>query len=486
MISQDQVQERTELKKTLSPWQIGALALGCIVGWGCFVLPGTSFLPNAGPVATIIGFAIGAILLSVVALSYSELIEKFPVAGGEFAYAYAGFGPTAAYICGWALTLGYLSIVAINISAVALVFRFLLPGVFDFGYLYTIAGWDVFAGEVLLMSFVTIAFGIMNYMGASVAGTTQLILTFSLISCVGLLAFGVSTAETFTFDNLRPFFAEDKSALSCILVIVAISPFLFVGFDTVPQAAEEFSFSPKKARLIMLLAILFGGVLYSLVTFSVAGIIPYKELLAQKPAWATGTVANLAYGKIGSVILSGAVIGAVCTGMNGFYIATSRLILSIARSKFLPSWFAGIHPKHQTPHTAIIFTMLCCLLTPWAGRAVVAWIVDMCSVGTVIAYAFTCLTCYKVVQANPQGTALGKCTAICGAVISVAILALLITPGSPAMISMECWIIMGVWTVLGFLFYKHQMKVVNAIPELEIRESVFGTKDAQVFFLPKK
>lgn len=36
-------------KKELSPIDVWGLALGAIVGWGCFVLPGNAFLPKAGP-----------------------------------------------------------------------------------------------------------------------------------------------------------------------------------------------------------------------------------------------------------------------------------------------------------------------------------------------------------------------------------------------------------------------------------------------------
>lgn len=92
--------QHTSLEKTLSPMQVWALALGSIVGWGCFVLPGDSFLPNAGPFAALIGFAIGALLLCFVAISYSYMIQYAPVAGGEYAYAYIGYGPTNAFICG--------------------------------------------------------------------------------------------------------------------------------------------------------------------------------------------------------------------------------------------------------------------------------------------------------------------------------------------------------------------------------------------------
>lgn len=38
--------DRKELKKTMSPAEVWALAVGAIIGWGCFVLPGTRFLPE--------------------------------------------------------------------------------------------------------------------------------------------------------------------------------------------------------------------------------------------------------------------------------------------------------------------------------------------------------------------------------------------------------------------------------------------------------
>lgn len=52
--------EQVKLEKSLSPLQVCALALGSIVGWGCFVLPGDMFLPQAGPVGTLLGFFVGA------------------------------------------------------------------------------------------------------------------------------------------------------------------------------------------------------------------------------------------------------------------------------------------------------------------------------------------------------------------------------------------------------------------------------------------
>ena len=68
-IQQEHAMSEAQLTKSLSPMQVCALALGSIVGWGCFVLPGDMFLPSAGPLGTLLGFLAGAILISCFARS---------------------------------------------------------------------------------------------------------------------------------------------------------------------------------------------------------------------------------------------------------------------------------------------------------------------------------------------------------------------------------------------------------------------------------
>ena len=76
------MEQEIKLEKALSPTQVTALALGSIVGWGCFVLPGDMFLPQAGPLGTLLGFLAGAILISFVGVCYSYMIKYAPDAGG--------------------------------------------------------------------------------------------------------------------------------------------------------------------------------------------------------------------------------------------------------------------------------------------------------------------------------------------------------------------------------------------------------------------
>ena len=68
-------------KKAMRPIDVWGLALGAIIGWGCFVLPGNAFLPKAGPLGTAAGMLIGALLIVVISLSYGYLIRcvsKYP------------------------------------------------------------------------------------------------------------------------------------------------------------------------------------------------------------------------------------------------------------------------------------------------------------------------------------------------------------------------------------------------------------------------
>lgn len=483
--------EQVKLERTLSPIQVCALALGSIVGWGCFVLPGDMFLPQAGPIGTLCGFMIGAFLVCFVAVCLSYMVNHAPVAGGAFAYAYIGFGPSAAFVCGWALVIGYIAIVAINIAAMSVIFRFLFPGVFQFGYMYSIAGWQVYAGEVMIMIAVTLFFAWANYRGVGVAGKLQLLLAFMLTIGIAALFSGVLTVDSTHINNLEPGFSPERSHLSSIALIVAISPFLFVGFDTVPQAAEEFAFDPARARRIMLIAIIAGVILYSLVMLSVGLVMPYPEMLAKLDAqrlsggaaWGAGEAATMAFGRFGSVVLACGVFGAVLTGANGFFIASSRLLLSMSRSGILPAWFGEIHPKYRSPYKAIMFVAAVTLLTPFAGRSAVSWTVDMSSVGTGIGYLFTCLAARRVILAgNMPGKNRKLFYCLVGSITAIMCIGLLVIPGSPAIIGRAPFSCLAVWVLLGLVFYFSSRKNWVSLPGEKVHVNILGSRDIAVFF----
>lgn len=77
----------SDLRQTLRPRQVAALAIGCVIGFGCFVLPG-DFLTTAGPVGATLGVLGGGGAMLIIARSYGVMVRALPVAGAEFAYAY--------------------------------------------------------------------------------------------------------------------------------------------------------------------------------------------------------------------------------------------------------------------------------------------------------------------------------------------------------------------------------------------------------------
>ncbi|WP_343833102.1 APC family permease [Glutamicibacter creatinolyticus] len=248
------------LAKTLKARWVWAIALGSAVGWGAFILP-TDWLAIGGPVGALSGFMIGGALMILIAVSYGFLIKSFPVSGGELAFALVGFGRTHAFFCGWYLTLGYTCIVALNASAMALLFRKLMPDVVQQGYLYTVAGWDVYIVEVAISLTVLIVFALLNIRGTALSGRIQFIACVIMLIAVACILVGVLASPQAVLSNATPAFPAEVNPVAAIAAIVAIAPWAFIGFDNVPQAAEEFDFPPAKAMRLIVLALLAAALL---------------------------------------------------------------------------------------------------------------------------------------------------------------------------------------------------------------------------------
>src|SRR5947199_701970 len=98
--------ERGLLKRSLGPWNLSALGIGCIIGTGIFVLTGTAASQNTGP-ALVLSMIISAIGCAFSGLCYAEFASMVPVAGSAYTYAYATAGELFAWIIGWDLILEY-------------------------------------------------------------------------------------------------------------------------------------------------------------------------------------------------------------------------------------------------------------------------------------------------------------------------------------------------------------------------------------------
>lgn len=482
------------LAKTLKPSWVWAIALGSAVGWGAFILP-TDWIAAAGPVGAMSGFLIGGGLMVLIAVSYGFLIRSFPVSGGELAFALVGFGRTHAFFCGWFLTLGYTCIVALNASALALLFRKLLPGVVQQGYLYTIAGFDVYLVEVLISITALAVFAYLNIRGTALSGRVQFIACVIMLIAVGCILTAVLIHPESLVSNAAPAFPEGVSPLTAILAIVAIAPWAYIGFDNVPQAAEEFDFPPSKAMKLIVLALLAAAVLYAAMIAAVAVAEPWEALVSGQSAWGTADAVTGLLGGGGMLLLAIGITMGVTTGLNGFYVSASRILLAMGRAQMVPQVFAKLHPKHKTPYVGILFVGAFCLVTPWFGRAALEWVVNMSAVGVTVAYLYTCLCAFKLFRSSGSAPRPGdlkgtrsttkKVLSMVGAVISVSFMALLLLPGSPAMLGPESMTALLIWIVVGVVFFllrrKHNRTLTNEQVDLLVlgkpRPEGFAIKD---------
>ena len=437
-------------KKDMRPIDVWGLALGAIIGWGCFVLPGSAFLPKAGPLGTMAGMLIGALLIIVIALSYGYLIRRYPLSGGEFIYTKEAIGKRNAFVCGWGMILAYWSLIPLNATALALISRYLFPGIVQWGLLYQIAGWDVYAGEVILASAFIIIMAIINIRGIKQAAWLQTAIALTLVGCICIVTFLVMGMSD--WSNLEPGFPDGRRWWKGVFSIVAMAPWAFIGFDCIPQSAEEYNFSHKKSTGIMISAILVAAILYIAVcAVTAVGLKPWQELLADRVNWPTGHVVRNTLGRVGLTVLGIAMFCAVVSGMNAFYISTSRLMYAMANEGSLPKWFAKLSPKYGTPKNGIIFTMCASLFAPWFGREILIWIVDMTSVGAAIVFAYT--TASAAIIARKKNDRLQMWIGWIGCIFSLFFLSLLIIPGMPGYLSFQSRVVLFAWIAIGVVFY---------------------------------
>lgn len=477
-----QGEQRVQLSKSLKPRWVWAIALGSAVGWGAFVLP-TDWMATAGPLGAILGFLIGGALMIVIAVSYGLLIRTFPVSGGEFAYAHVGFGRRHAFLCGWFLTLGYTCIVALNASALALLSRYVIPQVAERGLLYEVAGFQVYLGEVLIASAALVVFAALNIRGATVSGKLQYVFCLIMLAGVAAIVIAVLLHPGGQLSNAAPAFPIDVPPWTAVLAIVAIAPWAYVGFDNVPQAAEEFDFAPAKAFRLIVLAILAAALLYSAMILATASATPWTELVAGEPIWGTGDAMSSLFGGIGIMLLALSVSMGVCTGLNGFYVAASRLLFAMGRAHMVPSAFARLHPKYKTPYIGIAFVAALCLVAPWFGREALLWVVDMSAIGVTIAYTYTCLVAYKQFRWSGQPAREGlastpkRLLSLAGVATGLTFLALLLIPASPAALGPESATALVIWAALGLVFYFVRRRESNRLTDAELNYLILGTRD---------
>lgn len=450
----------SEFKKSFSSLDILMIAFGAMIGWGWVVSTG-DWIGTAGVIGAMLGFILGGVMIFFIGMTYAELTPAMPECGGEHVFSMRAMGPVGSFVCTWAIILGYVSVVCFEACALPTIITYIWPSFLQ-GYLYSVAGFDIYATwlgtAVLFAVFITV----INIMGAQIAAKLQNILTM----CIGAAGILLIVASVVTGDasNLENQLFEGSGMagmMSTIVKVAAISPFFFIGFDVIPQAAEEINVPLKKIGKILILSIILGTGFYALVIFSVGYVMTGDQVAASSSGTGLVTADAMAAAFHSTIMAKVLILAGMCgilTSWNSFMIGGSRAMYSMAESYMIPRFFTKLHPKTNSPYLAIIVVGVLSVLAPFAGRKMLVWVVDAGNFGCILAYcmvslSFLILHVKEPNMVRPYQVKHWKLVGTVAVLMSGIMILLYILPGTGVTLAPQEWLMVAGWSALGVVFF---------------------------------
>ena len=409
--------ETSELKRSLGPWNLVFLGIGCIIGAGIFVRTGNAAALYAGP-AVLLSFVIAGIVCAFAGLCYAELSSTLPVSGSAYTYSYATIGEFGAWVMGTLLLLEYglaASVVAVGWSGYVVS----LLGDMGIHIPPTLTGPMGYPKELADGSTVTTVFNLPAFLvcatlaillviGVSesakvnnviVAIKVTVLTAFILVGGAILLA----NLPEFT-PNWQPFIPENTGkdgefGWSGIIRGASIVFFAYIGFEAVSTAGQEAKNPAKDMPFGIIGSLIACTVIYILVSIVLTMIVPYTSLNVPDPVAVAVDAFGPQWAWFASTIKVGAIIGLTSVILVLMY-AQTRIFYTMARDGLLPKVFATVHPKFRTPWINTLLVGLAVAVA--AGFFDINFLGDATSVGTLAAFAIVCLTVIWLRRTHPE------------------------------------------------------------------------------------
>src|SRR5436190_2448794 len=415
------IQEETrtsELKRTLGPWNLVFLGIGCIIGAGIFVRTGNAAALHAGP-AVLISYAIAGVICAFAGLCYAELASTLPVSGSAYTYSYATIGEFAAWVMGALLLLEYglaASVVAVGWSG------YMVSLLGDMG-LHIPAHFTGPTGHPIMVD------------GVAVGGTYLFNLPAFLICAALALLLCIGVSESAKFNNIivaikvtvlvafilvggfiilkdlpaytpnwHPFIPaptgeKGEFGWSGILRAASIVFFAYIGFEAVSTAGQEAKDPGKDMPVGIIGSLLACTVIYILVSIVLTMVVNYKMLNVPDPVAVAVDAFGPQWAWFAKTIKVGAIIGLTSVILVLMYGQT-RIFYTMARDGLLPNAFAKVHSKFKTPAINTIIVGLA--VATAAGFFDINFLGDATSVGTLAAFGIVCFTVIWLRRTHPD------------------------------------------------------------------------------------
>ena len=349
------------------------------------------------------------------------------------------------------MIFGYVAVSAFEAVALPYAMGQFFPGI-NSGVLWRIADWDVTAGFVAVGVAASVAITWINVVGVRPAAFAQKVVTAAILlsGIVFLIGVGINGSV----NNLQPWFEDSFRGVFVVLIMV---PIMFVGFDVIPQAAEEIDLPLNTIGRLVVVSVL------AAIFWYVAMIIGVGLSLDSNARLATGLTTADASGemwnsdKARALLIIGGIAG-ILTSWNAFMIGASRLLFAMAEAGQLPKFLADLHPRYGTPFKALILLGFINCLSPWFGRPILVWLINAGSFGVIVAYvlvtiSFLFLRYREPTMERPYHLRYGKPIGYLALILSLGMTSLFL-PGSPAALAWpQEWGLCLLWLLLGAGFW---------------------------------
>ena len=396
------------LKRSLGPFNLISLGIGCIIGTGIFVLTGQQAALHAGP-AIVISFILAGLASAFAALCYAELASTLPVSGSAYTYAYASLGEIFAWIMGWLLILEYgaaSATVAVGWSGYVVSFLgnlgIKIPLEYTMAYgqeaIVTclpkmqgcVDGAHV-TGKFNLPAFIGIsAMTLLLIRGIKESAAVNNVIVFTKVAVI--LSFIVIGAFYVDPSLWHPFIPENTGTngefgYSGVLKAAGVIFFAYIGFEAVSTAAQESRNPQRDIPIGILGALTVCTILYIAVSLVLTGIVPYTMLNVPDPIAVAVDHIGLTWFAI--IVKIGAIMG-LSSVMLVLLYGQTRIFFAMSRDGLIPQFFSKVHPRLQTPYlnTAVVGIIVAFA----AGLMPLNDLGNVVSVGTLIAFSIICFS----------------------------------------------------------------------------------------------
>lgn len=445
--------------KKLNTGDVIVVAFGAMIGWGWVVSSG-GWIQQSGVIGTILAFLLGGIMIYFVGLVYAELTTALPENGGAKVFSQHAFGTIGSFICTWSIILSYIGVVCFEACSFPTIIQYIFPG-FLKGYLYTVAGFDIYVTWLLVAIISCVLITYINIKGVKTAAILQKLLTI-VIAAVGMVLIIASLINGDSSNLEGQLFVGTgiNKILGNVLSVAMVAPFFLFGFDVIPQAAEEINIPLKKLGKLIVFSIALAVAFYGMVVFAVGYGMNKIELVMSLHGSGLVTadaMAKLFHSEVMAKIL---ILGGMCgiaTSWNSFLIGGSRALESMASSYMIPHVFCKKHKKYQTPYLSLILIGILSIISLFFGRQMLTWISNCASFACCLTYCIVSLSFLRLrkKEANlprPYKVKNYRFVGIMATMLSGFLCMMYLIPGTVCSMIDQKLIITVLWTIVGIFF----------------------------------